>query len=199
MTTQVKNCDCRFTRVVEHGGLYCPACGVERNIDGTVVPIGPLQEVTIDGRDVRALAQRDAIGNKRLTIIGAELTGKWPQPGFSTINKIWGPGDIAELHLADGGWRAHFGDFSMSYQDDTLLLRDVALAVRFLDGQKPLDFSSPSPGDLEKMADGLGIRLPRLMYRGGQTLSHSTFETLAAFLTFNLRPKAAGPVNLRGR
>ena len=197
MTTKVKDCTCRFTRVVEHGGDYCVICRTERAIDGSIIPPEPLHEVTIDGLEIRVLAQRDTMGGKHLTVLGAGLTSKWHQPGFSVLNKTWQLREIAELNLAESGWRVYFGDYSMSYADDLALMRDVALAVRYLSGRRPLDYSSPSPGDLERMADGLGLRLPRLMYRSGQTLSHSTFESLADFLAFTLRPKAAGPVNLR--
>ena len=197
LTIKAKDCPHRFTRVVEHGGDVCNACRIERNIDGSTRPPEPVREIEIDGYKVRALARRSESGIKRLEIDGRGITGQWAVPGSSLLGKTWLPGEVAFISLGESGWRAYFGDFSKSYADDLALVKDVILAVRYLAGQRPLDFSSPPVGELETMADALGVRLPRLMFRGGQTTSHSTFENLADFLAANLKPKPAGPLNLR--
>ena len=197
MTTQIKDCVHRFTTVVEHGGDACNTCSTEWNADRTVRPPEPVREIEIDGRKVRTLARRSKIGTKHLMIDAEGITGQWAMPRSSMLGKNWLPGEIAFISLGGSGWRAYFGDFSMTYADDLALMKDVVLAVRYLAGQRPLDFPSPPVGELETMADALGVRLPRLMFRGGQTVTHSTSETLADFLVANLKPKAAGPLNLR--
>ena len=197
MTTKVRDCVHRFTRVIEDGGDYCPACGATRNIDGTLRPsIKPL-ETEIGEIKLRAQFQRNDMGTRLLTISAPKAEGRWK--GRTLPADIWQPGILATLSLKDGLWDARIGEWWGSYGDDTLLVRDAVLAARFLAlvDKDRMDYASPPAGDLERAADAMGLRLPRLAARPGHAQSYGQFSTLAEFIEALARPKARGPVNLR--
>ncbi len=199
MTTSVK-CEHRFTRVIETGNEYCPACNREIGRDGKALPEEPERSARIDGRELLAVAGRSKSGQRRLLIVSDDIPGSWePTPLTITGKAEWEPGEIATLRLEENGWRAAFGEFEISHADDLGLVRDVLAAARFLDGKgqgQPLTFAD---GELSDTVDALGLRLPRSMYRGGQFVSHSVYASLAEYLAAKSRPKSPGPLNLRRR
>ena len=197
MTTKVKHCVHRFTRVIEDGGDYCPTCGSTRNIDGTVRPSIKPMETEIGGIKLRAEFRRNDLGTRLLTISAPEVRGQWK--GQTLPAEIWQPGILATLSLKDGLWDARFGEWWGSYGDDSLLVRDATLAARYLNlkGVERMDLTSPLTGDLERAADAMGLRLPRLAARPGHAQSYGQFSTLAEYIAALARPKAPGPVNLR--
>ena len=198
LTLLVKDCDCRFTRVVEHGGTYCHACGHEKNIDGSLRPETKPLEVKIDEILLQAEFRRNEIGTRLLTLSSPNVRGRWAGRIYPT-SENWQPGILAALSLKDGVWDAHFGEWWAGFGDDSLLVRDAMLTARFLNlpaGER-MDFTSPSTGDLERGADALGLRLPRMAARPGHVESYGRFLTLAEYIAALARPKAAGATNLR--
>ena len=194
---EVENCPHRFTRVIEDGGDYCAACGITRNVDGTVRPsIKPL-ETDVGDITLRARFTRNEYGTRLLTLSAPMVLGRWAAKVFPLAD-VWQPGVVASLSLK-GVWDARFGEFWAGYGDDTLLVRDAILAARYLNlpADERMDFASPSTGDLEKAADTLGLRLPRMAAKPGHALSYGRFATLAEYIAALAKPKAAGPVNLR--
>ena len=199
MTTSVKDCGCRFTRVIENGGTYCHACGHERNVDGTHRPSNKPLDTRIGGITLLAEFQRNEFGTKLLTLSAPEVRGRWPGGVFPTAD-VWEPGTLAVLSLKEGVWDAHFGGWWAGFGDDALLVRDATMAAKYLDvpaGERFMDFASPPADDLERGADALGLRLPRMAARPGHVESYGRFKTLAEYLAALARPKSAGPKNLR--
>lgn len=143
--------------------------------------------------------RRNEYGTRLLTISAPGSRGSWPGRVYPTAD-IWEPGILAAISLKDGMWDCHFGGWWGSYGDDALLVRDSVFAARYLnlpaDGR--MDYSSPSTDDLERSADNLGLRLPRMAARSGHVQSYGRFATLAEYIAALAQPKAAGPVNLRG-
>ena len=199
MTTSVEACVHRFTRVIENGGTYCHACQVERNVDGTIrPPVKPLAR-KVGGILLLAEFQRNEFGTRLLTLSAPEVRGSWPGRVFPTAD-IWEPGILAVLSLTAGVWDAHFGGWWAGFGDDSLLVRDAMMSAKFLDvpaGERFMDFASPPADDLERAADALGLRLPRMAARPGHVESYGRFKTLAEYLSALARPKSAGPKNLR--
>ena len=199
MTTTVDEaCIHRFTRVIEGGGTYCPTCRVERNIDGSIrLPVKPLAR-KVGGILLVAEHQRNEFGTRLLTLSALEVRGRWPGGVYPTAN-VWEPGTLAVLSLKEGVWDAHFGGWWAGYGDDSLLVRDAVLAARYLDltADGRMDFTSPSTDHLERGADALGLRLPRMAARPGHVESYGRFKTLAEYIAALARPKSTGPKNLR--
>lgn len=201
MTTSVEACIHRFTRVIEGGGDYCPACGVARNIDGTIRPAVKPLETKVGGILLRAEFRRNNYGTRLLKLSAPEVRGSWPGQVFPTAD-IWEPGILAVLSLTAGVWDAHFGGWWAGFGDDSVLVRDAMQAAKFLDvpaGERFMDFASPPADDLERAADALGLRLPRMAARPGHVESYGRFKTLAEYLAALARPKSAGPKNLRAQ
>ena len=198
MTTSVEACIHRFTRVIEGGGDYCPTCQVERNIDGSIrPPIKPLAR-KVGGILLFAEFQRNEFGTRLLTLSAPEVRGRWPGGVFPTAD-VWEPGTLAVLSLKEGVWDAHFGGWWAGFGDDSLLVRDAVLAAKYLNltAGEQMDFASPSNDHLERAADALGLRLPRMAARPGHVESYGRFKTLAEYIAALARPKSAGPKNLR--
>ena len=134
-----------------------------------------------------------------MTLSAPEVRGRWPGGVFPTAD-VWELGTLAVLSLKEGVWDAHFGGWWSGYGDDSLLVRDATMAAKYLDvpaGERFMDFASPPSSDLERAADALGLRLPRMAARPGHVESYGRFKTLAEYLTALARPESPGPRNLR--
>ena len=200
MTTPVEVEDCvhRFSRVVENNGTYCSFCGITRNEDGTIRPATKPLKMKIGEITLLAEFRRNEVGTRLLTLSAPGSRGRWPGPVFPTAD-TWEPGTLAALSLKDGLWDARFGGWWAGFGDDALLVRDAIFAARYLNlpADEVMNYSSPSTDDLERGADNLGLRLPRMAARSGHVQSYGRFETLGEYISALARPKSAGPKNLR--
>ena len=206
MTTTVDEaCIHRFTRVIEGGGTYCHNLpGHERNMWTARIRL-PIKQATGHTKGRRDFAtggafRRNEFGTRLADDLSApEVRGSWPGQVFPT-GDVWEPGTLAVLSLKEGVWDAHFGGWWAGFGDDSLLVRDATMAAKYLDvpaGERFMDFASPPSSDLERAADALGLRLPRMAARPGHVESYGRFKTLAEYITALAPPKSAGPTNLR--
>ena len=167
-------------------------------MDGTHRPSSKPLDTKIGGITLLAEFRRNEFGTRLLTLSAPEVRGSWPGQVFPTAD-IWEAGILAVLSLEDV-WNAHFGGWWAGFGDDSLLVRDAVMAAKFLDvpaGERFMDFASPPSDDLERAADALGLRLPRMAARPGHVESYGRFKTLAEYIAALARPKSAGPKNLR--
>ena len=168
-------------------------------MDGTHRPSSKPLDTRIGGITLLAEFRRNEFGTRLLTLSAPKVRGSWPGQVFPTAD-IWEPGILAVLSLTVGVWSAHFGGWWAGFGDDSLLVKDAMQAAKFLDlpaGERFMDFASPSTDDLERAADALGLRLPRMAARPGHVESYGRFSTLAEYIAALARPKSAGPKNLR--
>ena len=197
MTTLVDRCSHKVTRVVEHGGELCVSCGREMDATGAAMAPEPIRTVNIDGAiDAWAMLSRTPIGRREITVT-AGVKGAWEHLAETPYPRPWAAGEILVAVLGEHGWSTNIGPFRADYGDESALTGDLVRAVRYLSGKKPVDLKAPPAGELERIGDALGFRLPRTLYRVNQVESFSTHRTFAEMLNAKMRPTPTAPKNLR--